>query len=194
MCPATPNVTCSPATVGPGRGLQLPACPSAARLQLLACSVTGNYNSRRALWREGCSSPVWREPRASLSPQPWPSGPLRIAAAAARPATRRRGPCSGGRSRFPLPSRAVSPPRRRWRPLTRSPFLWQGLGRRLAERRGRVQGTGECCTGLSPARGEGLSLRVPRVSAGTAVCSVSCWEFLLKGTLWVLIIYFPFTL
>ncbi|XP_036250108.1 DNA repair protein SWI5 homolog [Molothrus ater] len=57
-------------TVGPGRGLQLPACPSAARLQLLVCSVAGNYNSRRALWREDCSSPVWREPRAPLSAEP----------------------------------------------------------------------------------------------------------------------------
>uniref|UniRef100_A0A8C3NJ23 DNA repair protein SWI5 homolog n=1 Tax=Geospiza parvula TaxID=87175 RepID=A0A8C3NJ23_GEOPR len=101
----------------------------------------GNYNSRRALWREDCRSPVWREPRAPLSadPQPWPSGPRR-ARAAARPAILRRGPCPGGRSRFPLPlpSRAVSPPRRRWRPLTRCPVLWQGLGRRATERRGRI--------------------------------------------------------
>nr|XP_054502659.1 DNA repair protein SWI5 homolog [Agelaius phoeniceus] len=68
--PAPPRDTPGLTTVGPGRGLQLPACPSAARLQLLVCSVAGNYNSRRALWREDCSSPVWREPRAPLSTEP----------------------------------------------------------------------------------------------------------------------------
>lgn len=196
MCPATPNVTCSPTAVGPGRelqlpacpsaaGLQLPACPSAARLQLPACTVAGG------LQLSGVAG--------APSPQPWPSGSRRERAAA-RPATRRRGPCQGGRSRFPsaLPLPAVSPPRRRCRPLTRRPLLCQGLDRRPAERHGRIQGTGESCAGLPRSRsrvregsarpgGECFSLRVkvllPRVSAGTAVCTVSCWEFLLKSTL-----------
>lgn len=187
-----PMSPAAPSTVGPGRGLQLPARPPAVGLQLLACP------SAAGLQLPACSVVAGQRlpgVAGAASPQPWPSGSRR-ARAAARPATRRRGPCPGGRSRFPAvspPSRAVSPPRRRYGPLTRRSLLWQGLGGRPAERRGRAQGTGESCAGLprelGPARltGECFSLRVkvliPRVSAETVVCPVSRWEFLLEGAL-----------
>lgn len=212
MCPAAPNVTCSPTTVGPGRGLQLPAHLSAAELQLPACSAAAGLQFRacsaaRGLQLFGVARAVSLQ-REALSPGR--AGPAERGPQPAPPPAA-AGPVQevGAGSPLPLPSRAVSPPRRRYWPLTRRPLLCQGLGRRPAEQHGRIQGTGESCAGLPrepltrsrcSARpgGECFSLRgklpVPRVSAGTAVCTVSCWEFLLKGTLWFLIIYFHFTL
>ncbi|XP_058709980.1 DNA repair protein SWI5 homolog [Poecile atricapillus] len=85
-----------PHTVGPGRGLRLPACPSAAGLQLPPRPSAADYNSRRSLWRGDHGSPVWRGSRA-LSAEP--------------PALAERVPPSAGRSPpRHLPPRAL--PRR----------------------------------------------------------------------------------
>lgn len=179
MCPATPNVT-APRHSGPagnynsqhvprqqdynsrrarGGTTTTSGVPAEARVQLPACPRRQDYNSRRALWRRNYTSPVWREPRA-LSPGP--AGPAERGSQPAPPPAA-AGPAQevGASSPLPFPSRAVSPPRRRSRPLTRRPLLYQGLGRRPAERHGRIPDTGESCPGLprspSRSRSQGLS-------------------------------------